>query len=187
MTPETAVAVATWISFWSALVPLGWLIANRLDVAAPYWIVGIAWVTAVGSDAQALLDGGTWLNTYLWPALTFSLLVLAVVQQTIVAWGVAGALWFLAWVGMQGGMSAPDAVVPFVGSAVVVLAVWGKDIALRRALLVYCGAGTLLYIGYALTTAHYWTATSFWFAYKVATLLAFALFIRTAHREAARA
>lgn len=187
MTPETAVAVATWLSFWSALVPLGWLIANRLDVAAPYWIVGIAWVTAVGSDAQALLDGGTWLNTYLWPALSFSLLVLAVVRQTIVAWGVAGALWFLAWVGMQGQMTGPDIWVPLVGSAVVSWNVWRGPGPLRGSLLTYCAGGTLLYIGYAMTTAHYWTATSFWFAYKAATLLAFALFIRSAHREAARA
>lgn len=174
----------SWASYFSALLPLGFLLVARLDVGAAFWIVGIAWLTALGSDTQALLDGGTWINTHVWPVLTFALLARAFVEDDLRWWAVAGTLSLIGWLVVQGSMQSPDVFVPLLGSAVVLYHASGP---LRTAMLWYCGAGTLLYIAYALTTDWYSVALACWIAYKAATLIAFGLYGAAAIREARRA
>jgi hypothetical protein len=173
--------VLALVSFWSALAPLTFLVVTKKDYPAPFWIVGVAWVTLVGQDATALIDGGTWLNTYTWPVLQFTLLALAVIESQLLVWAVAAVLVALAWAGMHGAMAGPEVWVPLAGSAAVL---YNATDPLRVPMLWYCGAGTAFYVGFALTTAHQEVAFGFWVAYKLALLTAFALFGRAAWRAA---
>ena len=165
-----------WVAYgslFSALVPLAALILLRRDLPSWYWIVGIAWLTSVAQDATAMVDGGTWLNTQLWPVLTFTLLVLAVSR----AWYVAVLLAVVAWTGL--GSDGPNVWLPLLGSLAVLYHVRGAMVA---PMVWYCGLGTMAYVGYAMTLDTYWLATAFWFAHKAATMTAYALLILSAMR-----
>ena len=170
-----------YASFLSALIPLGALVLMRRDFPKAYWIIAIAWVTAVGQDAMFLLDG-TWLNTYAGHALQFSLLAAAVIESGVVLSALIGVLGLLTYLGVSGGMAGPDVWIATVGSVSVLYYARPPVLA---ALLAYCGIGTIAYIGYAFTISNYEMAYAFWLAQKAAYLTAFGLFILSAHtREA---
>ena len=166
-----------WVSFWSALIPLAVLGLFRRDAPGPYWVVAIAWTLAVFQDAHALLDGGTWMNSHAWPVLAFSLLALSTNAALVYVLAAAFLMALFAWVQLWFPLVGPDLAVTVIGSAFVLRFARPH---LRPAMIAYCGAGSLFMVGYGLTLSHYWVATSFWLAYKAATLTAFGLFLRRA-------
>lgn len=188
-------SVATTLSILVSPLPIIALVALWPKAKPLFWLVAVGFFTSLipGDSLQRLdvaleLSEGRWLNTYVWPPIQFAVFARAVVESTLIWWAVAAVLAAIATVQLSGPIVGPELIATIVGMVVVVgFTLAGDGGSLDIPILVYCGLGSVLWLLYAANYESYRVSTAWWYAYQVARFGAFALFIRSAHREAARA
>ena len=164
-----------WLD-WVALAPLVGLIAFRRGAPPAYWLVALGFSVSFFADAGNILLGGSWVLTYIYPALQFGLFALAFGSRLIWA--------LVALAGVQvvaTPLSGPDMIVTAIGSVGALWAAHGH--ALFPTVVAYCFVATALYL---VLVTELWRPgyMPLWYSYQAARLVAFALFGRAAWRTA---
>jgi hypothetical protein len=154
---------------WLPLAPAAVLIVRRREHPAVYWLVALAFATAVVHDGFAFVTGGSWEGVAYWMLAQFGLLLLAF----------GGVLVALAYVVASCGLwlAGPEVIAILGTAAVLGLSVRHE---LAWAMLIYCGLGTLAYL--AMAAEWQGVFMPWWGAYQTARLGAFGLFARAAWR-----
>jgi hypothetical protein len=134
-----------------------------------YWLVALAFATAVVHDGFAFVTGGSWEGVAYWMLAQFTLLILAFGGMVVAAAYLA--LSALVW------LAGPE-VIATLGAGIVLLLSLNHRLA--WAMLIYCGLGTLAYL--AMAAEWQGVFMPWWGAYQTARLGAFGLFARAAWR-----
>jgi len=154
---------------WLPLAPAVVLIVRRREHPATYWLVALAFATAVVHDGVAFVTGGSWEGVAYWMLAQFTLLILAFGGMVVAAAYLA--LSALVW------LAGPE-VIATLGAGIVLLLSLNHRLA--WAMLIYCGLGTLAYL--AMAAEWQGVFMPWWGAYQTARLGAFGLFARAAWR-----
>lgn len=165
------------IAHWSAAVPVLYLLAFRRSAGREYRYVAAGFAVSWFADFGADLLGGSQALTFVYPALQFGLFA--------DAFGASWVVWPLvimtAATVLGTPLATPEAWVTLTGSMAVIYLSAGKP--LGPAMIAFCGIATALYILGIVPNAQDREAfMPWWYAYKVASIAAFALFCREAHR-----
>ena len=84
----------------------------------------------------------------------------------------------LLFAALPGTLERPEIVLTTLGSVGVVYL--ARTSPWAPTLIVYCGVGTLFYLGFSGETGNYERFMLYWYPYQIARLTAFALFVRQA-------
>lgn len=164
------------LSHWSALIPICSLLllkSTGRDCAPAYWLIAAGFFVSFLGDIVALTLGGDWrwAVTHFYPALQLGLFALALGSIKV-------PIALLALTAFPFGLDRPEILITTLGSvAVIYLARQGPWFLV---MIVYCGAGTLFYLGFSAETDNVQRFMEYWYPYQGARLIAFGLFVRQA-------
>ena len=163
-----------------AFIPLValWLMGQRLG---RHWFAAWAfWVSFPVELVALMLDGmDTWLVSNVLPVVQLPLFALALGSRYL-----AGAVVVVCALVLLAFRQTPDVWAVTLGSCIILTAALVAPTDLSWALWVFCGLGTLFYLGMIQHTDDYGRFMPWWYAYQGARLTAFGLFIHAARREA---
>jgi hypothetical protein len=138
-----------------------------------YWLIALGFFVSFLGDMIALNLSGdiTWVVTHFYPPLQLGLFALALGSIKV-------PIALLALTAFPFGLDRPEILITTLGSvAVIYLARQGPWLLI---MLVYCGAGTLFYLGFSSETDNVQRFMEYWYPYQGARLIAFGLFVRQA-------
>lgn len=174
--------IVTEVLHWAAAAPLLYLLLFRRSAGRPYRYVAAGFAVSWLADLGASMLGGSQALTFVYPALQFGLFA----DGFGASWITWPLLAITAAVVLGTPLAEPEVWVTLTGSMAVLYLSAGKP--LGPSMIVFCGIATVIYVlGIVPNAQNQEGFMPWWYGYQGSRLLAFGLFILTAHREARRA